>query len=455
MALIDSFKISANSYNQRDFIAYQPYASIFVGGLGSGKTYGGAVRALMKIFDNPETLGMIAANDSKQLHQSTMPVFWDMLNEIGMIEDQDYVLNKKPLPEWEITSRVKEHDAVLTFRNGAQVALRTFYNYNYRKIRGLNLGWAWLDESRDMDYEAFTTTIGRLRCINSKNIQIWLTSTPNGLDWQYDYFKAAASRNKKLKEKRQYFRGKTQDNEKNLGEGYIDALLETFDEKMIDQEMYGLWTDTFLGQVYYNFDREINIDDTIKHDPSLPENQILMCDFNKTPMAWAIGQKRPGKRGEQKEVLEIYDEIFVNSSNTVECLEELKNRGYNLAHFVVHGDATSKTHGTGITDYVLMREYGIKDIRVPNSNPNVVDRVNSANAKFKNAKGNVGLKVHPRCEHVIEDFARMRFKEGTRILDKVSNLMLSHISDAIGYGIFYRWPATRSSVKQKVKGVSY
>ena len=51
---------------QFDFYRDRSFASLFVGGVGSGKTWIGARKALHRALENPETLGLIAANTHAQ-----------------------------------------------------------------------------------------------------------------------------------------------------------------------------------------------------------------------------------------------------------------------------------------------------------------------------------------------------------------------------------------------------
>jgi hypothetical protein len=44
---------------------------------------------------------------------------------------------------------------------------------------------------------------------------------------------------------------------------------------------------------------------------------------------------------------------------------------------------------------------------------------------------------HPRCRGVIKDLERVVWKIGTVDLDKRSDKTLTHLSDAIGYELYY------------------
>lgn len=437
---------------QFDFYWDPSFASLFVGGVGSGKTFVGARKALHKGLRYPKTLGLIAANTHTQLNQSTLVELWDAFSEIGFTEEQDYIVNKRPPDSWRIKSRFTRHTGVITLRNGAQIVTRSLYNW--RPILGLTLGWAWIDEARDASEEAFRAVLSRLRCKKIRKHQVFITTTPNGFDWLYDFFDAEPGRNPELFKQRRYFAAKTSDNV-HLPMEYVDVLLSAYDEQLAKQELEGQWIDVYRGRVYWAFDRAMHVGVEAVFDRLLPV--YLCCDFNVSPMTWIVAQKKRGTgtiggAPYQKEVLNVIDQIVINTSSTQEALEEFRARGYDPAKTVVFGDSTGH-HSTTISDYMILHKGGLRDIRVPKSNPLVLDRVAAVNAKLKNAKGEVGVRIAPKCSALIEDFLRVGFKSGTRTLDK-SDLNRTHASDAIGYCITRCWPLVHSG-KLHVRGERY
>jgi len=436
---------------------------LFIGGVGSGKTYIGARKALRKAIDNPKTLGLIAANTNSQLVQSTLVEFWKALSEINFVEGIDYVVNKQPPPEWGIESRFKRsHNGIITLRNGAQIVTRALYNWI--PLLGLTIGWAWLDEARDTADIAFRMGIvDRLRCGNSHKHQVFITTTPNGFDWLYDYFEAEPNKPGKehLKEKRQYQVATTADNVINIGQGYIDNITDTIDERLAKQQLEGLWIDVFSGKAYYAFDRKIHVtEEEMKIDRARPV--MLCCDFNVSPMAWMVAQikRYSGDSVFQDEVICFIDEIEVDNTTTQECVTEYLSR-YEEYGFrnekeladstIVYGDAAGKarsTTGSAATrsDYEIMKSRGLDNQVIPSANPLQVNRVAAVNAKLKNANGKIGTLINKCCTGYTVDSERVAFKKGTRQLDK-SDPARTHFTDAGGYCIHRLWPVDRGKFK--------
>jgi len=134
------------SPKQFEFLSDETFLSLFVGGVGSGKTWIGARKAFYRAMRYPRAVGLIAANTHAQLHQSTLPQLWDAIREHGLADQKDFVYNRHPPDFWKTHSKFKEHNGVISFRNGAQIVLKTLIVW--QSVLGLTLGWAWLDESR-------------------------------------------------------------------------------------------------------------------------------------------------------------------------------------------------------------------------------------------------------------------------------------------------------------------
>jgi hypothetical protein len=60
------------------------------------------------------------------------------------------------------------------------------------------------------------------------------------------------------------------------------------------------------------------------------------------------------------------------------------------------------------------------------------------------SKGNIV--IDPKCKNLIRDLEQVVLKEGTREIDKASNSELSHISDALGYFVDYKYPSVRAKI---------
>ena len=243
----------------------------------------------------------------------------------------------------------------------------------------------------------------------------------------------------------------------------VESAKATMGEAEFSQEIMAEFRDLTAGRAYLNFSSEENIRSTnpffknqIIH-PGLPT--IVAMDFNITPMAWTLGQKKVDD-------FYFFDEIWLKQSHTQEAAEVLAQKVLklpNLKHGVILcGDATSKSSqraAAGQSDYDIvcqvLDKHKIKWVNMtPESNPHVKDRVNAVNAKLKDGNGDRHLWFHPDCKQAIRDMQRVVWKEGSggAILDQTTDKERTHSSDGVGYVIselsplVYKKGSTRMSI---------
>jgi hypothetical protein len=204
--------------------------------------------------------------------------------------------------------------------------------------------------------------------------------------------------------------------------------------RMLYEAEWADWNDLPV----YQFDRSVHVDATILKPAGVID---LACDFNVDPMAWIIGCSH----GDQ---LLACDELTMpGGATTQEAVREFIRRYPDRRATVrVFGDASGTARRTSAsrTDYqiildALRQHYLNVEHHVPKANPPVADRVNAVNAALQSSTGAVRYRIHPRCVGLINDFARVSWKPGTRDIDK-SNRQLTHFSDAEGYRINYLRP---------------
>jgi hypothetical protein len=75
-------------------------------------------------------------------------------------------------------------------------------------------------------------------------------------------------------------------------------------------------------------------------------------------------------------------------------------------------------------------------VKVPASNPSVMNRVQKVNGLLTNALGEVRLEIDPKCGQLIKDFEEVMFKKDSGVIDKVRDPQRTHASDALGYAVW-------------------
>ena len=304
---------------QANFLTSTNFATLFAAGVGSGKSFIGSHWAKEKIISEPKSRGFIGANTYNQLRNATLATFFGVLDEHNF----RYKYNQQ--------------------RNIIDVNGTIIYAYsldNYQNIRGIEIGWGWLDETRDTPREAFDVVLGRLRDKRAKKLELRLTSSPCGYNWLYDYF---AGPNKKPGY--EMVQGSTFDNPY-LPPSYVESLRDSYDDKMYQQEVLGQFVTTGVGQVYYSFNRLRNVRE-LERDPKYP--LMIGMDFNINPMSAVVFQCVGPE-------IRAIDEISLMSSDTSEMGKHILAK-YGRVRVIPDSRVSVSRHRVRV--YPITRYYAI------------------------------------------------------------------------------------------------
>jgi phage terminase large subunit len=137
------------------------------------------------------------------------------------------------------------------------------------------------------------------------------------------------------------------------------------------------------------------------------------------------------------------DEIVLNSSNTTELVEEIRNR-YPKNPITIYPDPAGvqrKTSANGNTDIKILENAGFT-VRYHRQHPLVKDRINAANSLFFRRDDNTTrFYIDPSCKHTIKSLRQHCYKPDTQIPEKDSGL--DHMFDALTYAIQFLFPINR------------
>lgn len=423
---------------QAAFLASDSMLTLFCGGVGSGKSWAGALWMRDRCLRHPNGLHLIGANTYLQLHKSTLVQFFKILDAHG----PSYCFNRKPPDNWRLPSRFKNHDNVTTLRNGAQIL--TYSLDNYDVMRGLELADAWLDETRDTHPDAFDVLLSRLRGHETHcpgiQYQIKITTTPNGYDWLWERFESP----EKLPETQTIF-ASSYDN-LFLPETYASGLEAKLGKRLAQQEIHAQFVSLAEGRAF-DFDRKIHMTKQAAFEPDIPV--LFSMDFNVSPLCGIVMQYDLGSREAW-----VIDEIHIpDNAKTVEaCREFVRRYKGKAAQVEFEGDIAGRardTRGTP-TDHSLMRQeiegaFEFSRWSGDNRQRPVMDGINAVNALLAPAMGKTRLKVHPKCKYLIRDLEQVSIKPGTREIDK-SKKQLTHMTDALRYPIARLFPVARQKL---------
>lgn len=396
-----------------------------LGGVGSGKTDLGSIWSLGRVAGSPlGVLGCIAANTYAQLFDSTLRNVFKNWDRMGV----HYLPRDAPSSYRPLTLRVRANDG------WREILCRSLDHYE--TLSGIEIGWAWLDETWQTERAAFNLVQARLRDGRMPDAmrQLLLTSTlDDPTSWMY------ADLVENFDETRMEVIYATSYDNPFLPNGYVEDLKASYDERLFRRMCLAEWVALQGQTVYHAFSRSQNVTEDAEFDPAL-----AICwshDFNigvGKPMSSILGQIKRGPHGPE---FHVFDEIVIESSDTNDAIEEFFSRPWRSAAGVrIYGDPAGKAKDTRSkkTDYSILAEAGFTDQRVAASHPPVRDRHNAVNALLRSAKGDVRIKVHPRAKTLIKGLETVVLREGAQYLEKETREQ--HVTTPLGYWVCVESP---------------
>jgi len=431
---------------QARFLADRSDIRAVIGGVGSGKSLICADELIERAMRYPHARHYIIGASHPAMKEGTIPTFLSRLDEHGYT----YSLNRQDLSVTITSGPAK----------GCRIITWTVANDRWQKLKGQMIDSAWLDECQvwDRGQEAYDFIVNRLRPSEEAQrhhanleCRLWLSANPphTTSHWLYRYFVKGA--------KAPLYQATVFDNVlMPQRDKYVDRLRSQYAPDLFKIEVMGEWGDIGVGVVYSSFARASNVAESfvgvpVEFDPRLP---IEWChDFGVVPRVSLLCQThKVDAPGYQPEVLVVFDEITQSEGNTADQIAEFVNRYPSdvMSALVLYGDPAGQARNstTGQSDWSMLAwderitPYG-PTIDRATAPPPIVDRVNGMNAKLCNAKAEVGIVIHPRCEKSIEDLQSTKYKDGTRVLDHGSpsrGVYRTHWSDALGYLVARKWP---------------
>lgn len=328
----------------------------------------------------------------------------------------------------DLSVKFNRTDYIIVLPNGSEIGIYGLGNdKEAEKLLGTQFSTIYFNEASEIAYSGVQLVLSRLAEKNDLTKRVWFDFNPPAKShWSYWLFikglNPADAEPLSNPGDYSYLLMNPKDNLANIDEEYI-KLLEAMPEKERDRFLNGLFADSDDGRAYYAFDREAAVDPTIRR---LHGQVYVFMDFNVNPMTACVASIC-------NDEIHVFDEVFLNNSDTQKMAIELKKRGY---HGTVIPDSTGRNRKTsGRSDFLILEQAGFRIESV--HNPLQVDRVNNMNKLFSDNR----IKIHPRCKKLINDFERVSWKDNK--LDQTGeNKMLTHISDACGYGAWRLFPIT-------------
>lgn len=398
--------------HQEEFIFSTSKHTGLIGGYGSGKSYAGVLKTVLKKLKYPGIDVAYYLPTYGLIRDIAFPKFSEILRDIGV----EFRLNKS------------DKEIITPY---GRIILRSMDKPE--SIIGYEVGYSLVDETdilpqRKMT-DVFAMIVGRNRSnlpkgdINCTDV----VGTPEGFKWAYQFFVRDKSPNRKI------IKAKTKDNPFNPPD-YLSTLQGIYSPQQLEAYTNGEFVNLTSGNVYRNYDRLLNYTSRTAQ----PGHVLHVgMDFNITKMNAVIHIEDEGNKYAVDEVVNAYD--------TQELCELLLAK-YTGHKIIVYPDAAGNARKTNSkkSDHDIIRSYGFV-IRAGKANPAVRDRVTTMNLAFKDKNGNARYFVNDeQCPNYAEALEKQTYKNGEP--DKSSGY--DHITEAGGYYVY-------NSGKQKMKyGIS-
>lgn len=373
---------------QEPFIFSSVKYTAFIGGIGSGKTTAGCVKAILHC--RPGCNGVIVAPTYPMIRDVVQRTFFEILDMAGA--KYEYLKSEE-----------------IVILRGASVFFRSSDNPN--RLRGLNLSWAYLDEAALMSELTWKIILGRLRVGNAS---AWIATTPAGFNWVWKWWA------KEKSDKYEMFKGRTTEN-KALTAEYVHDVVAAYTGEFATQELEGEFV-AFEGLVYSEFR-------TAKHTykpKAIPANwrRYVVIDYGYVNPFAALWIAVDGDNR-----MWVYRELYRSNVLITENARRVKELS----------DPETITDGYDdwdSDDHAVMQSVNLKFNMHPADKGDVVTGIARVKARLaQRGDGTYGLNISEDCPFTIKEAGMYRWREKKDEADGKEEPLpyANHAWDAIRY----------------------
>lgn len=398
--LMTTISIPYQAYGQQfDFITTDKNFAAISGGIGSGKSMSGAMRAVMASCGQIGTqaiptpnLGVVTAPTYPMLQDATLRTFRDIAGDLVI----DYNKN--------------EHRATLV--NGSEILFRSADNPD--RLRGPNVSWWWGDEAAYYSDKVMPVMLGRLRQ-HGRLGYAWVTTTPKGRNWVWKTFVRDAT------ERHALFTLKTVENPF-LDIAFYEALKAAYVGDWARQELEGVFV-AFEGLIYLEFDRNLH---------TTTEIAVDLNDFKYVQAGVDWGFAHPG----------VIDVVGFDADGRAYHIHEEYTRHRSIDDWASVAAQLRDLYGVELfwcdpsePDYIRkLQEAGCNALAADNA---VDAGIQAVRARLvRRADDEPGYKAHTSCANTITEFEQYQWLEHRDGFKDVPTKANDHSMDALRYLFF-------------------
>lgn len=397
----------------------------YLGGYGSGKSYGLVMKGCQLSYINQHMRGGCAVPSYPEYKRDLQPAFEEILEANGV-------------PIVGPANRGIKHAAVY---HGTEKWWRFPWSRGKlhvvsaeKRIKGPNWAYGLMNEFTLMQLQALLDVMGRVRLQGAICAQIAGSGTPEGDDhWSYEKLVENPLPNMRV------IYGRTKDNEHNLRAGYITMLQNAYDKAMQAAYLEGQFCNMLGSRFYYMHSPQKCKDSTIVWDKTREVH--VSIDYNVSPMCVTLWHVMPvldvGGRPvmdlatrQPMQALEGFGQIEIEDNADAEKLADaLYAYGLEPDITYLYPDPAGKARSTkGPPENEQLKARGWRNIRVRLAAPRFRARQLRGNAMLDRGL----VRYHSDCTGIDKDFRSVKRDPITGEKDK-TNPKLTHYSDGFDY----------------------
>lgn len=385
----------------------------YVGGLGSGKTFLGALITACYIYAYPMSKVCMAGPTIPLVKDNTFAYTVKFLKILGQ---EPISLNK------EKTMWLCPNGTTIMITHGASYKQILTYEFNFIDI----------EEASKISNSVLKQFQGRLRYVNGNAPLILLTHT-----------NPPSSTNHYCLTSGKVYIGSSYENT-NLPEGYIDGLSKNMTAEEKEKFINGKITPALDDALISNFD-PLSVKCIPTEIPTDNYSVFITCDFNYSPQCWLSGLiSSDGHFFFLHEHFNLKTHTEVQAQSVLEFLIDT----YNCNKIIIYGDSAGAYNQRLDNDYVLIERVAdslglLTELRVLPSNPRITQRLSVFRTHVLKDKYKFNLDNMKKTNYVFEntriDITTGKILNPTRQeLDIEPDLIYTpHAIDAISYLMYF------------------
>ena len=437
--------------SQKLFIENPARFKIFAGGFGSAKTITGAMASVLISLWYPKNFGLVGRSTYPELRDTTrrellqLPIIWD---------GKEYPLVESPLAK-----SFNKAEGHLVFINGSEIVFRSLDDA-FHKIKSLNLGWFWIDETTEVAEEVWMGLEGRLRRKGVPHVGFG-TTNPEGHDWVWKRFIASAERIERIPSgkkdvpekirawgKNTFLMSSYSSDNVHLPKDYVPNLVARYPDEWVKRYVYGSF-DTFSGLIYANY----RDDEPFLYDPRNVTiepgwNRFVALDWgyrNPTAIVWGAVDFDGN--------LYIYDEYYAGGKVVSEVAEIIKAKSgnANIRQYLID-PSTRNNNGNGGRS--ILEEFAECGLYFNLAKNEVRAGINRVQEYLKiGANGYPKLRVNRHCENWRREIQTYKWKDlkanATQDAPEKPVKKDDHLMDATKYLVAYLYDTPMKSTQRE------